>query len=222
MTLTPAQLRRHALILRERAPEYPDPQDREVVLAQAAKLEAEADLADARAGVSTGIADSAEIVREYPIIGRVVTEGGIVKSVEHPYGETEIAALARLGIYIAWEWSYDPASGVDEGRLYRIYVGTVPDGPRLCWDNGGWRRLRSHGNYGKRYAYGGTWSSERRTYVSLDEADPELAAQIYSAVRVRTEKTGSYNRDGHSAAAHDAEIGESVRAGNVVRKILLG
>lgn len=180
--LSPSQLRRHALLLRERAPNYKRPEDEAMAQAEADLLDAEADVADAKAGTQSGIADSAIISREYPILGRIDTEGGAIKHVEHPFGESEINTLAAKGIHVAWEWSFDPASGLDEGRLYRIYVGSEGDGPRASWYNGRWRRLRSNGNYGKRYAFGGTWSSDKTTYGSLAEADPELAVIIKSEI----------------------------------------
>jgi hypothetical protein len=151
---------------------------------KADEMEAQAGLKDAKIGGSPSVADSAIITRTYPILGSVDTEGGEQKSIEHPFGATEIDALAAKGIHIAWEWSFDPASGLDEGRLYRIYIGTTADGPRLAWYDNRWRRLHSHGNYGKKYALGGTWSSDKATYGSMQEADPEIAAIINSTLKM--------------------------------------
>lgn len=176
--LTPAKLRRHALILRERAPNYKRPEDEAMAFAQADKFEAEADLIDAQNNINSGIADDATIIREYPIIGKVKTEGGAIIEVEHPFSDTQIDALEKENIHIAFEWSFDPASGLDEGRLYRIYVGTTNDGPRAVWYNGRWRRLQSNKNFGKRYAFGGTWSSEKDTQPSLLQANADLASII--------------------------------------------
>lgn len=179
--LTAPQLRRHALILRERTAQMANAD--QIILAQsvADKFCAQADLLDANSGVDTGIADSAIIVRYYPIIGRVETEGGKLKSIEYPFNQKEIDALAEKDVHVAWEWSFDIASELDEGKLYRIYLGTTATGPRLCWD-GRWRRLHSKNNYGKKYACGGTWSSDKETFININDADPEIAGIIKSVI----------------------------------------
>lgn len=175
--LTASQLRRHALLLRERVAGMTNPD--KIILTQsiADKFDAQANLSDAKNGVDTGIADSAIIVRDYPIIGRVETEGGEFKTIQYPFGKKEIDALEEKEIYIAWEWSFDVASEFEEGKLYRIYIGTKTDGPRLSWD-GRWRRLHSKNNFGKKYAHGGTWSSEKETFANINDADPEIAGII--------------------------------------------
>ncbi len=177
--LTAAQLRKHALLLRERVAEMNSPDKIITTQSLADKYDAQADLMDAKNGIDTGIADSAIITRDYPIIGRVETEGGKLKSIEHPFAEKEINALAEKDIHIAWEWSFDIAAELDEGRLYRIYIGTATNGPRLCWD-GRWRRLHSKNNFGKKFACGGTWSSDKETFANINDADPEIAGIIKS------------------------------------------
>jgi len=178
MKLTAAQLRRHALLLKERAPQFSRFDSQNMAMSKAAEMEAEADLMDAKNGQYSGVAESAKITREYPLIGDVTTEGGQRISVEFAFGEAEIKSLEGKNIHIAWEWSFDPASGLDEGRLYRIYIGTTEDGPRLTWSDGRWRRLHSKKNFGKKYAFGGTWSSDKQSFVTLEAADPKISGVI--------------------------------------------
>ncbi len=176
--LTAPQLRRHALLIRERITQITNPDQIILIKSITDKFDAQADLLDAKNGVDSGIADNAIIVREYPILGRVETEGGKWKSIEYPFDQKEISALEEKNIHIAWEWSFDIAAELDEGRLYRIYIGTTTDGPRLCWYDGRWRRLHSKNNFGKKYACGGTWSSDKQTFVNINDADPEIATII--------------------------------------------
>ena len=74
------------------------------------------------------------------------------------------------GVYTAYEWRGDPI----DRDLVRIYIGTKQAGPILqyvadgndLWDGrnrctfegGAWTPLYSHGNYGRNYVYGGTWT----------------------------------------------------------------
>lgn len=173
--LTAAQLRRHAQVMRSSVA----PRGREDMRdAMAGRLEAEADMLDAEAGQYSGISDSAIISRVYPILGRVDTEGGALVKVERPWGEEQIAAAEARGIYVSWEWSLGYSSGLDQGKLHRIYIGTQWQGPVACWYNGRWRKLTSKGNYGRNYSHGGTWSASKESYPSLGMVCPEIQAHL--------------------------------------------
>lgn len=77
-----------------------------------------------------------------------------------------------------------------DNKLVRAYIGTEQSGPMLTWvapdelynghnheyyPDGGWSPIYSHGNYGKRYAYGGTWSIHSKSIC------PRIAAKCKPA-----------------------------------------
>jgi len=88
---------------------------------------------------------------------------------------TRHADLAEsIGLYTAFQH----ARGMG---IIRIWMGMPQTGPRLQWDKGSnkWIRLISNGNYGKRYAYGGTWREDKPLshkghiyYDTIRDADP--------------------------------------------------
>ena len=186
--MTTGQLRREAQILRER---YNNAEP------HAALLEAQADYYDTAAGRELQPAQAEPIVveLEYPILGRCKRVDGDITIIEHEWHKRHNVALNALGIHIVFEWAYDPIHAIGMSHMYaashtptatsrgaqaliRIYIGTVAEGPRLQWSEDGWRRLKSRGNFGKRYAHGGNWSSTREMFVTLAEADPELNTAI--------------------------------------------
>jgi hypothetical protein len=78
------------------------------------------------------------------------------------------------GVYVAMQWRHNYADMI--ASLIRVWIGSAHAGPileydapvdrRLWWDGavertlpaGGWSPCYSHGNYGRNYACGGTWS----------------------------------------------------------------
>ena len=181
--LNPAQLRRHAELLRARYsdPAYDGPAEYIAAgLAQADLIEAKAELADAQAGRGPVVAEECRMVEQYPIIGRVTREGGDLIQVEHPWEAEDEERVENKGVMVAYEWCHDPNAGLAQGQLIRIYIGTRDDGPCAMWDRDRreWHRLRSNGNYGNRWAYGGTWSSDKIGHKTLDIAAPDIAAII--------------------------------------------
>lgn len=174
--LPSAAKRSHANLLASRDPS-------EMAQAVASKLRAEAELEDALADRQPVTDTACEITRTYPIVGEVVTRAGKWVRVARPWDAAEIAAASQLGLHIEWQHSTDPTAELDQGRLSAIFIGTVTDGPVLHWSADGWRRIKSRGNYGKRYASGGTWSpaeglGKRIIYAELAHASPVIDALI--------------------------------------------
>jgi hypothetical protein len=134
------------------------------------KMIAEADLADAKAGIEPAIAEEAIVSQIVPIVGEIRLKGGRRIYVERPYnGEAETE-----GIHVAWEWRNDPTAEEQAGQLCRMYIGTVEAGPVAQWDadDGQWYELKGRGNHGKRYAFGGNWTSTKVSIV------PAIVARI--------------------------------------------
>lgn len=134
------------------------------------RMLARADLEDAKAGRMPETAEVAEVVQVVPILGEIRLRGGKIVGVERPYsGEAEVA-----DIHVAFEWRSDPTAEEEAGQICRIYIGTKQAGPVASWEaqDSQWRLAKSNGNFGKKYAFGGTWSSTKTETV------PEIVAQI--------------------------------------------
>ena len=170
--LTRSQQRRHAVLLRAR-------DQSPVAQAVAAEIEARAELADAEAGRAAVVAESAAMVEDYPILGRITREGGKIIAIERPWTDADIQRVESQGVMISYQWCHDPMSGLRQGELIRIWIGTREAGPRVQWDHGqGWCRLTSRGNFGKNWSHGGNWRSDGKRYATLSEAEPGIAAII--------------------------------------------
>jgi len=173
--LNTAQQRKHAELLRARD-QSPEAQ------AVAAEIEARAELEDTEAERPVAVADNARMVEEYPILGKVTCEGGKLTEVEHPWTDADVKRIEAQGVMIAYQWCHDPMSGLRQGELIRIWIGTREAGPRVQWDHSpeirGWSRLVSRGNYGRNWSHGGNWRSDKTRYTTLSEAAPDLSAII--------------------------------------------
>jgi len=183
MTLTTAQQRRHAKLLRDRDPS-PEAQ------AQAALIEARAELDDALADRPAEVASDARMVEELPLLGHVTREGGKMIALERPWTDEDVAATEAKGVDVRWEWRRDPMAGLRQGELSRIYIGTREGGPALCWDRDSraWAVLRSRGDYGKNWACGGHWRADRARYTLTDalaQLDAATSAKITAALRIK-------------------------------------
>lgn len=157
--LTASELRKWAEEMEQFFGQSNRPEVLEKAKAHAHRMRARADLLDAESGVDSGVAAIAEVVQTLPIIGRVAISGGRIISIERPYnGEGE-----EVGIHTAWEWRNDPTAEEKAGRLCRLYVGTEQQGPLAMFDadSNQWHELKSRGNFGKRFACGGTFSSKK-------------------------------------------------------------
>jgi hypothetical protein len=134
------------------------------------RMIAQADLEDAQSGREPEIAEIAIVEQNLPIVGKVTIKGGKRISIEYPYnGEAE-----SQEIHTAWEWRDDPSSEDRTGMLCRLYIGTKSAGPVAMYDadSGIWSELKSKGNFGKKYACGGNFSSHRISGI------PEIVSKI--------------------------------------------
>jgi hypothetical protein len=204
--------------------EYTGTRHEPLALAVAAQIEAAADLQDITDhGAPQGMADSATITEEYPIIGRITISARGIQAIERPYNDDIIAACEAEGIYVAWQWCHDPASGLNNHRLCHIHIGTRDAGPVAGYDcnNNQWYTRTSRGNYGKRYACGGTWSAEKtsqkpkiveRIETIMDQAQKikQAEARLQAAnLRLRAAHTAQNAAAHISQAAHPSYDGQS-------------
>ena len=155
---TTAKKRKHAALIRTTARERND-EELQLTLAYADRLEAEADLDDIIAGVQPTIADHADFAQIVPILGRVVTSGGVIKSTEHEWDTAQDLEANSKGIMLTWSWVRS-LHVEHAGQCVDFYAGTRESGPLVHWSSrdGYWRRCRSLGNFGKNWACGGTWT----------------------------------------------------------------
>ena len=156
-----AMKRKHAALIRITARERND-EELTLALAYADRLEAEAELDDALAGVEPTMADHADVEQLVPVLGRIVCSGGVIKSVEHEWMDAQNDEAERRGIMLTWSW-VKSLHLPDAGKCTYFYAGTRESGPLVSWSaiDGYWRRCRSTGNYGKNWACGGNWEIER-------------------------------------------------------------
>jgi len=167
--LNTAQQRKHAELLRTR-------DDSPAAQAVAAEIAAAAELYDALANRPAVVAESARMVEQYPILGKVTRAGGKIIEIERPWTDADNTRIEAQGVAIAFEWCHDPMAGLRQGELIRIYIGTRDQGPRLQWDHTRrqWFRLVSRGNYGKNWSHGGNWREEKPGFDTLAEVYPAL------------------------------------------------
>lgn len=169
---TTAKKRKHAALIRITARERND-QELPLALAYADRLEAEAELEDALAGVEPTMTDHADVEQIVPILGRIVYSGGVIKSVQNQWIDAQDNEAERRGIMLAWRWVKSLHSP-DAGTCTGFHAGTREAGPLVNWsaDDGYWRRCRSTGNYGKNWACGGNWEIER---IKTSDTPPDGA-----------------------------------------------
>ena len=169
--------------------------------AHAHRMRAKAALIDAEEGVDTGTAEVAEVVQGLPIVGKVAVRGGKRVSIERPYnGEGE-----PYGIHTAWEWRDDPTAEEQTGSLCRLYIGTEQHGPVAMYDadQDQWHALNSRGNFGKRYACGGNFSSKKVS--EQPEIVKTLEVIMDKAERVEKAKMRLQAANKRVLAAHQME-----------------
>jgi hypothetical protein len=78
------------------------------------------------------------------------------------------------GIYIAFEWS--------DKTLIRIYFGSKTNGPMLqYYADSGWTNLYSRGNFGRKYACGGNWSSQTKNLKGYKGKDKDVELMLDDA-----------------------------------------
>jgi len=155
-----AKKRKHAALIRITAREGKD-NELPLVLAYGNRLEAEADLEDALAGVEPEVADHADVEQVVPVLGRMVFAAGKIKSIQQAWLEDEEKEALRRGIMLTWSW-HRSLHSPEMGKCAEFFAGTRDSGPLVHWSasDGYWRRLKSMGNYGKNWACGGNWQNE--------------------------------------------------------------
>ena len=175
-----ATKRKHAALIRITARDRND-EELTLALAYADRLEAEAELDDALAGVEPTMADHADAEQVVPVLGRIVCSGGVIKSVEHEWVDAQNDEAERRGIMLTWSWVKSLHSP-EAGTCTYFYAGTRESGPLVSWSavDGYWRRCRSTGNYGKNWACGGKWETER---IKPNDTPPD-GAILYKGLYV--------------------------------------
>ena len=175
--------RKHAALIRITARERND-EELTLALAYADRLEAEAELDDALAGVEPTMADHADVEQIVPVLGRIVCSGGVIKSVEQEWGDPQNGEAERRGIMLTWSW-VKSLHFPDAGKCTYFHAGTRESGPLVLWSavDGYWRRCKSTGNYGKNWACGGNWEIERikPNDTSPDGAIPYGSQYVYES-----------------------------------------
>lgn len=145
----------------------------------AEKMRAEAELADAQAGITTGTAAEYHAIQVLPLLGEVhIKGGGNIVKIERPYsGDGE-----KHGIYVAFQRPCDPVAAERDGLFVRIWIGTKEAGPLAQYEvsTGQWYALAGRGNHGKNYACGGNWSSKK-----VDQA-PKIFYQLEKIMNQET------------------------------------
>lgn len=155
--LTPPELRRFAEDI-EAAYANDTREGRDIsAFLVAEKFRAKADLEDALCDTHSGIADELLIEQTVPLLGTIKIKGGKKIYMEHPYNEEG----KQYNIHVAFQWYCSPISEINDGKLMRIWIGAREKGPLAQYDasDNQWYELKNNGNYGKRYACGGTWRS---------------------------------------------------------------
>ena len=88
---------------------------------------------------------------------------------------TETEYLENKGVYVAY------SHYKDSGQLYEVYIGLYAVGIIAAYyvTSDEWHLCQSHGNGGKNYACGGTWST---TTKHKGQYIPPLVAQVIKAL----------------------------------------
>lgn len=169
---TTAKQRKHASLIRITASERND-EELPLALAYADRLEAEADLEDALAGVEPKTADYAHLEQIVPILGTIVYSGGVLISVDHEWSKVHDDEAKRRGIILDWLW-VKPLHSPAAGTCAHFFAGTRVSGPLVHWSgsDGYWRRCRVEGNFGENGACGKALHTEQ---VKPNSACPEGA-----------------------------------------------
>ena len=115
--------------------------------------------------------------QEIPILGKVKLSG-LQVSQENPCDAKKL--FKSTGIDVRFEKVTQPQTYFFPNTITRIYIGKKGTGIVASYDvfNQQWYQCTSHGNYGKNYACGGTWSAKK---VSADDVFiSDLLSQIYN------------------------------------------
>ena len=96
----------------------------------------------------------------------------------------EAECLENKGVYVAYSHykdSEDSEDSEDSGQLCEVYIGLYAVGIIAAYyvSTDEWHLCQSHGNGGKNYACGGTWST---TAKHKERYVPPLVAQVIKAL----------------------------------------
>lgn len=191
---------------------------------------ARADLEDAEADIDPQIADKAIMEYDLPILGHYTVSGKMDRTYDYCYDDAVADYCASRGIFTAWEWRSDPAAEEYCGELSRLYIGSKDHGPEAQYNayDGTWYKLTSRGNFGKKYAFGGNWKSEKCIGGDVPEIYKKLqeAIMIYNKIEQAKAKLAAaekrvfaaHQRDSASAyyrqASHPIYAGQDIICSN--------
>jgi len=156
----------------------------------AALMIARADLDDAEADRETITADKAIMEYNLPILGRYTVSGKMERTYDCCYDDAMADYCESRGMFTGWEWSNDPAAEEHCGELVRLYIGSRESGPEAQYNacDRTWYKLTSRGNFGKKYACGGNWRSEKCTGNDVPEIYTKLQEVIMDYKRIERAK----------------------------------
>lgn len=225
--LTTAERRRWAEDMRQY---WADTRYADKAEAHANLMIARADLEDAEADIEPKIANTAVMDYNYPILGRYTITGAREITSEHQYDDKIADYCASRGIFTAWEWRSDPAAEEHTGELVRLYIGSKERGPEAQYNayDGTWYKLTGRGNFGKKYAFGGNWKSEKCTGGDVPDIYKKLQEVIMDYNKIEQAKArvaaaekrvfAAHQRDSASAyfrqASHPIYAGQEIICSN--------
>lgn len=191
--------------------------------AHAALMIARADLEDAEADRETITADKAIMEYNLPILGRYTVSGKMERTYDCCYDDAMVDYCESRGIFTGWEWRNDPAAEEHCGKLVRLYIGSKEHGPEAQYNayDGTWYKLTSRGNFGKKYACGGNWRSEKCTGNDVPEIYIKLQEVIMDYKRIEQAKAKVAAAEKRVFAAHQRE-GAAAYFGQALHPIYAG
>lgn len=172
---------------------------------------ARADLEDAEADRDPVTADKAVMEYNYPILGRYTITGAREITSEYQYNDKIADFCESRGIFTAWEWRSDPAAEEHTGELIRLYIGSRDHGPEAQYNayDGAWHKLTSKGNFGKKYAHGGNWHSEKCKPGETPEIYKKLQEAIMDQQKIEKAKAKLAAAEKRVFAAHQRDSASS-------------
>lgn len=202
--LTTAERRRWAEDMRQY---WADSRYADKANAHAALMIARADMEDAEADRPPEIADKAIMEYNLPILGKYTVSGKMDRTYDYCYDDKIADYCASRGIFTGFEWRYDPAAEENCGELIRLYIGSKERGPEAQYNayDGKWYKLASKGNFGKKYACGGNWRSEKCTGTDTPEIYKKLQEAIMDYNKIEKAKAKLAAAEKRVFAAHQRE-----------------
>lgn len=168
---------------------------------------ARADLEDAEIDIVPVTADKAIIEYNLPILGKYTVTGGMDCTYDCCFDTAMADYCESRGIFTGWEWRNDPTAEERTGELIRLYIGTKERGPEAQYNayDGTWYKLTSRGNFGKKYAFGGNWRSEKCNPGETPEIYKKLQEAIMDYNKIEQAKARVAAAEKRVFAAHQRE-----------------